>query len=113
MFSVPKYTDVSMSINRNVGPRSVHGAVTLGFRTSDVFEFCSQVIWPEDDNYDSNVLAGIHEGFIQCLSQIPPCKVTLSAIDYHPMNSCAAGFQSAARNATIAACEQPASIPAE
>ncbi len=104
MPQAPIFVDVTMNIRTNSGPKWNDGGVILLFRNADAFDFVSKANWPKGSNADSSILDGVKEGFIQALGYIPACQVTLSAIEYHPINSCASGFQTSARYATLAAC---------
>jgi hypothetical protein len=103
--SAPRFSDVSIEVNRVVGPRSVHGAVSLEFQASDNFIFVSEVDWPNGDDYSAYVREGVEEGICRAGGNLLPCKVTLTAIKFHPVNSCASGFKTAALSATLAAFE--------
>lgn len=52
----PGQVEVSFRFARCVGPRFVHGAVTLSFDASGLFAFTSEVKWPTSDNYDLVVM---------------------------------------------------------
>lgn len=76
----------------------------MHFQPSANFQLTSQVSWPGGDDFESFVLEGVREGFMQALGEVPPCLVTLTAIEYHPASSCGIGFRTSARNAVIAVC---------
>ncbi len=104
MPQVPTLTEVSINVRCNTGPRWKDGGVTLRIQPSDRFEFSSDVAWPDGDSLESFVLEGIRDGFVHALGSVPPCLVTLTSIEYHPVSSCGIGFRTSARQAVIAAC---------
>ena len=58
----PGYVQVSYTYSRVVGPRSVHGSVTLAFWPAPAFLFHDDVTWPDDiGNYSKAVEASVRE----------------------------------------------------
>jgi len=100
----PGEVTVSFEYRRHVGPRYVHGSVTLQFAFSTGFQFKTQAIWPRGEDYTSAVERAVREvlanqGVLDCTS------CTLVCIDWDEVASCAAGFEAAARAATRGAFE--------
>jgi hypothetical protein len=101
----PAYASSTCETHRNAGPRGVHGCVTLEFERAPSFRFSSTVQWPSSDNYDSVVEHAVLEAIQKTRGeQSYACR--LIAIKWHPVDSCAAGFAFAARQATHAALEK-------
>jgi hypothetical protein len=85
-----------------VGPRGVHGCVTLSFNRANEFSLTCEAKWPEGDDYS----AAIKEEIQSTLTELSlPFEVacTLKSIGWHPIDSCQNGFTAAARHATWAA----------
>ena len=101
----PGYVTVRFEYGRVVGPRSIHGGVTLSFEPADTFTFASTVEWPSRDNYEHAVRRGIEAAFLESDGGLPASRVTLTGIVWNDLASCEAGFQAAARIATSAALE--------
>ena len=100
----PSYASATCETHRNVGPRGVHGCVTLEFERSPEFRFLSSVTWPHGDNYDSVIEDAVRDALVQIQSEHTfACR--LVSIRWHPIDSCQAGFVFAARQATYAALE--------
>lgn len=96
-------TQVTFEFLRHVGPRLVHGGVTLSFQASSQYEFVSQSQWPEADNYDSAVREGVEHVFMQRYGTLSGVKVILEQISWDSINSSKSGFHHAAVAATLAA----------
>jgi hypothetical protein len=101
----PGYITVSFEYSRVVGPRSIHGGVTLSFEPAEEYSFASNAKWPSTDNYVDAVRQGIEEAFLRRERPLPGVRVTLKAVTWHDIYSCAAAFQTAARIAACAAFE--------
>ena len=100
----PDYVTVHFEYRRIVGPRSIHGGVTLAFSPAEAFIFESAAVWAAD-NYEAVVRRGVEEVLVRRVGSLPPLRVTLKAITWDEVNSCAVGFQNAARIAADAAWE--------
>jgi hypothetical protein len=98
----PSNTEVSFSFRRHVGPRFVHGAVTLTFEQSNQFVFISTVTWP-DEVLDKVVANAVKEALATGGAQTVAMQVVLKAIEWDEVHSSASGFARAARAATLAA----------
>jgi hypothetical protein len=97
-------TKVTFEYAQHVGPRFIHGGVTLKFEPANQFAFHSIVQWPTADNYAASVENGVRlalasRGVIDCY------RCTLEAIKWHDHDSSATGFERAARAATIGLLE--------
>ena len=100
----PGYVQVSYTYSRVLGPRSVHGSVTLAFSPASAFLFRDEVMWPREiGNYSKAVEACVREvlGSRNALAH----EVILKSATFDPVNSCEAGFRTAARVATESAFE--------
>ena len=84
------------------GPKHIHGSVTLDFEPSESFGFESLVEWPPGGNYDEFVRFGVYSALFSSLNgNNGVCvKATLKEIEFEEFNSCAVGFQEAAKKAT-------------
>jgi hypothetical protein len=98
----PSFTSSTCEIHRNVGPKGVHGCVTLSFYRANEFNLSSEANWPEGDDYS----AAIQEAIQSTIAELKlPFEVacTIKSIRWHPIDSCENGFTAAARHATRAA----------
>ena len=95
--------EVSFSFSRHVGPRYVHGAVTLQFDGLLPYSFVSQAKWPTGGNYDAAVRRAVEAALSDRLGALERVAVTLKRIEFDPVNSSQLGFERAARAATLAA----------
>ena len=105
MRTKPGYVTVSFEYSRIVGPKSTHGGVTLSFEPGEEYSFVSDADWPSSDNYVDAVRQGVEEALLGRERSLPSIRVTLKAVTWHDIDSCAAGFQTAARIAASAAFE--------
>lgn len=100
----PPYASATCETHRNVGPRGIHGCVTLEFERAPEFHFTSVVTWPQSNNYDLVVERAVREALIQLQSSHTfACR--LVSIKWHTADSCQSGFKFAAHHATRAALE--------
>jgi hypothetical protein len=99
----PGLVEVSFRFARPVGPRSVHGAVTLQFDASGPFSFRSEISWPTSDNYDRAVHEEVQAVIRKLQGHLDCTSVKLTAIEWDDVASCESGFRQAARAATEAA----------
>ncbi len=98
----PLYVSATCESHRNVGPRGVHGCVTLEFEPASEFSFSSSANWPAGDNYDSIVEAAVRETMSEMrLTRMYACRLT--SIKWHDVDSCAKGFALVSRFAVFAA----------
>lgn len=100
----PAYASATCETHRNVGPRGIHGCVTLEFERASEFHFTSIVTWPEGDNYELAVSNSIRDALNQ-LQSAHTFACRLVSISWHEVDSCEAGFAFAACQATHAALE--------
>ena len=97
--------EVSFSFARHVGPRYVHGAVTLQFDGSRSYSFSSNASWPEGDNYEEAIRVAIEETLRTVQGHLNAPSVSLIGIEWNDVSSCQSGFESAAKAATRAVFE--------
>lgn len=97
--------EVSFAFARHVGPRLIHGAVTLLFDGSRRYSFKSDALWPRTDNYEDVVRIAIEEALQQVQGHLDSPAVILKSIQWDEVSSCKSGFERAARSAILAAFE--------
>jgi hypothetical protein len=97
--------EVTLEFFRHVGPRYIHGAVTLRFDSHLKYEFVSKAIWPTSDNYENAVREAVEQVLLERLGNLNKTRVELRRIAWDEVNSCEAGFRRAALAATKAAFE--------
>lgn len=97
--------EITFEYSRHVGPRFVHGSVTLQFDGHLPYEFLSTAIWPTSDNYERAIREGIEAVLREHLGGLEKTRVLLKRIAWDDVNSCELGFRHAARAATKAAFE--------
>jgi len=95
---------VSFEHHRHVGPRYVHGSVTIQFSGGSPFQFRSQARWPQNDDYTDAVERAVREALVG-LGALEETACTLLSIAWDEAGSCKAGFAAAARAATRSAFE--------
>ena len=95
--------EISFSFSRHVGPRYIHGAVTLEFDGLRPYSFVSQATWPAGDNYEAAVRRAVESALTDRLGALAHVAVTLKRIEFDSVNSSQVGFERAARAATLAA----------
>ena len=100
----PGLVKVTFEYSRAMGPRSMHGGLTLEFSKAASYSFSSTAQWPSSDDYTNAVEASVREVLdSKGVANQTACKLT--GVTWHPVNSCQSGFQHAARAATLAAME--------
>ena len=99
----PGHVQVSYTYNRVIGPRLVHGSVTLAFSPAVAFSFRDDVTWPDGMNYSKAVEASVRE--VLAARNALAHHVILKAAAFDDVNSSEPGFRTAARIATESAFE--------
>ena len=56
--------------------------------------------WPATDNYEAQIRAAVESILLERCGTLDRCQVVLEDIMWHDVDSCAAGFEKAARAAT-------------
>ena len=97
-------TRVTFEYSRVVGPKSNHGGVTLRFGPATEFAFRSSARWPAGDDYTAFVERGVRSA-LESRGVLDQHDCTLEAITWNDVDSCAVGFERAARAATIGLLE--------
>ena len=95
----PTYASATCETHRNVGPRGIHGCVTLEFERAPEFQFNSKATWPDGDDYAAAIESVVRETLVEIQSK-HTFKCSLVSIKWHSVDSCQAGFECAARHAT-------------
>jgi hypothetical protein len=83
-----------------MGPRFEHGGVRLLFDALQRYSFESRAQWPTGDNYDAQIRAAVESVLLERCGALDRCRVVLEDIIWDEVNSCAIGFERAARAAT-------------
>jgi hypothetical protein len=99
----PGEVTVSFEYSRHVGPRFVHGAVTLQFGRGNGFEFRSEATWPQE-HYTAAIDRAVRDVLSE-LGALDSTTCALQSVGWDEVASCEAGFAAAARAATRAAFE--------
>ncbi len=97
--------EVALEFSRHLGPRYIHGAVTLQFDSHLPYAFVSSAIWPTSENYETAIREAVEEVLLERLGTLEKTRVLLKHVGWNEVNSCEAGFRRAARAATNAAFE--------
>jgi hypothetical protein len=100
----PGEVTIAFEYRRHLGPRFMHGSVTLQFSTGAEFVFQTHAIWPANDDYTSAVERAIRDVLAE-QGVLKQTTCTLQSVGWDEHNSCEAGFAAAARAATLAAFE--------
>ncbi len=91
---------VTFEYSRHVGPKHVHGGVSLRFDSQRPYSFESRARWPAGDNYEAQVRAAVESVLLERCGALETCRVVLESIVWDEVNSCVIGFERAARAAT-------------
>jgi len=97
--------EVTLEFSRHMGPRYIHGAVTLQFDSHLPYAFVSTASWPAEDNYESAIREAVEEVLLERLGSLRMTRVLLKRIGWNEIDSCESGFRRAALAATKAAFE--------
>ncbi len=97
--------EVSFEYRRHVGPRFIHGGVTLQFDGHLPYRFVSTAKWPGSDSYEPAIRETIEEVLRERQGNLGTTQVTLKHISWDEMNSCEVGFRRATLVAARAAFE--------
>lgn len=92
--------EVTFEFSRHVGPRYIHGGVTLMFDAHLPYAFISTAVWPSADNYERAVKEAVEEVLIERLGNLEKVRVQLKGIKWDDISSCQEGFKRAAKAAT-------------
>jgi hypothetical protein len=102
----PGQVEVTIEYFRHVGPRYVHGGLTLSFDSLQPYSFSSEASWPNAaDNYETNVRIAVEQKLVKRLGRLERTRVILKRISWDSVSSCQDGFERAARAAASAAFE--------
>jgi len=100
----PGQVEVTFHYSRHMGPRFIHGGVTISFDSFQPYSFTSDVTWPSD-NYEQVVRKSVEEVLIEHQGQLDRTRVVLKRIDWDKFSSCEVGFARAARAAAMSALQ--------
>ena len=92
--------EVTFEYSRHVGPRYIHGAVTLLFDSLRPYMFVSNATWPESDNYEEAIRKACEEVLIERQGSLNKTHVILKRVVWDSVASCEFGFVKAAQAAT-------------
>lgn len=95
--------EVSFSYSRHVGPRYIHGAVTLQLDATQPYSFSSVAHWPTGESYEAQIRESVEEVLLEHQGHLHKTSVVLKKIEWDDAASCEAGFRRAARAACQAA----------
>lgn len=101
----PGFVTVGLEYSRVVGPRAIQGGVTLKFEPADSYKFTSTAVWPSPDDFTLDVERGVRTALSQQGTGADQTSCELVAVKWDKVNSCAVGFETAARLATRSAFE--------
>ncbi len=88
----PGQIEVTFEYSRHVGPRFIHGAVTLSFDSLRPYSFVSKASWPESDNYDEAIRKAVEEVLLECQGSLDKTQVILKRVGWDRVASCELGF---------------------
>ncbi|WP_456617337.1 hypothetical protein [Bradyrhizobium sp. P5_C12] len=97
--------ETTFRYHRHVGPKYIHGCLTLRFDSSRPYAFLSHAHWPAGDNYEAAIRGVIEETLREYQGHIDSTHVVLVGIEWDDVASCEIGFRKAAAAATRAAFE--------
>jgi hypothetical protein len=102
--TVREAREVRHVYKRPLGPRSCYAGIRLRVEPADEFSFTSHAAWPEGEEgeaYERSLLDGVLDELLA--RDVGPVviriKVTVLAIEFHPVDSSRHAFYEAARGA--------------
>jgi len=101
----PGQIEITFSYLRHVGPRYVHGGLTLQFDSLRPYAFVSRAQWPGTDNYETSIREAVERVLRELQGHMESTSVVLKSIEWNEIASCQLGFERAAAAATRAAFE--------
>src|SRR5262245_20355939 len=96
----PGQVAVSFEYSRHMGPKFEHGGVRLRFDALRPYSFESRARWPTGDDYEAQIRAAVESVLRERCGVLDRCQVVLEEIIWNEVDSCAIGFEKAARAAT-------------
>ena len=96
----PGQVVVTFEYSRHMGPKYEHGGVRLRFESLRPYSFESRARWPTEDNYEAQIRAAVESVLLERCGVLDRCQVVLEDIIWDAVDSCAVGFEKAARAAT-------------
>jgi hypothetical protein len=96
-------TQISLRYYKHIGPKYLHGDVTLQFDSLQPYSFSSEAKWPNAGNYDEQIRQAVEEALLEHQRYLNRMRVVLKKIEWDEIESCALGFQLAAKAAVHAA----------
>lgn len=97
--------EIGFRYERHLGPRFIHGGVTLQFGGAGAYAFTSTANWPGSENYDEAIRLVVEATLREVQGHLRSPHVCLKEIEWDAVSSCQRGFENAARAATLAAFE--------
>ena len=101
----PGQVEISFRYSRHVGPKYVHGGLTLQFDSLKPYAFITRASWPGTDNYETSIRQAVEEVLRERQGHLASTLVVLKQIEWDDIASCEIGFRRAAAAATRAAFE--------
>src|SRR5215470_12048946 len=92
----PGQVEITFRYSRHIGPRHIHGGLTLQFDALKPYAFVSHARWPGTDNYEGSIREAIEQILQQRQGHLASTLVVLASIEWDEVASCALGFQKAA-----------------
>jgi hypothetical protein len=99
----PGQVEITMKYLRHIGPKYIHGALTLRFDSLRPYAFRSEVQWPRVDNYENAIRETVEQELQRLQGSLEGTLVILKHIEWDDVASCEVGFRKAAAAATRAA----------
>jgi hypothetical protein len=101
----PGQVEITLRYSRHIGPKHVHGGLTLQFDSLQPYAFVSSAQWPSTDNYETSIREAVERVLQERQGHTESTLVVLTHIEWDEVASCEVGFQRAAAAATRAAFE--------
>ena len=101
----PGQVEVAFRYSRHIGPKYIHGSVTLQFDAIQPYAFVSEATWPSADNYTASIQRAVEEVLQEKQGHLKSPRVVLKRVEWDDVDSCEIGFRRAAAAATRAAFE--------
>jgi hypothetical protein len=101
----PGQVEITFRYSRHVGPRYVHGGLTLKFDSLQPYAFMSHARWPSTANYETAIREAVEQVLKERQGHTESTLVVLTHVEWEEVDSCEVGFKRAAAAATRAAFE--------
>ncbi len=76
----PGQVEITFSYSRHIGPRYVHGGLTLQFDSRQPYTFVSRAQWPGTDDYETSIREAVEQALRERQGHTESTLVVLTRI---------------------------------